>query len=47
MSYRLSKNSIETFVGDVFALWLTDDSGLDISQKNITFTAKGDALRRD
>ena len=45
MSYRLSKSSIETFVGDVFALWLTDDSGLDISQKNITFTAQGDALR--
>lgn len=44
MNYRLSSERRATFVGDVFPLWIAEESGADISQKDITFSAKGDGL---
>ena len=44
MNYRLSCESFSTFVGDVFPLWIIEDSGADISQKDIVFSSKDDGL---
>lgn len=44
MNYRLSCKSYSTFVGDVFPLWITEEGGADISQKDIVFSAEGDGL---
>lgn len=44
MIFRLSSERRATFVGDVFPLWITEESGADISKKDITFSAKGDGL---
>ncbi len=44
MTYHLSCESLSTFVGDVFPLWITEESGADISQRSIVFSAEGDGL---
>ena len=44
MNYHLSSERRATFVGDVFPLWIAEESGADISKKDITFSANGDGL---
>lgn len=44
MKYILSKESINTFVGDVFPLWIKEKNGADVSQVNVSFSTEGDGL---
>ncbi len=44
MKYSLSKESVSTFAGNVFPLWLKADDGADISKKDITFSCDESGL---
>lgn len=45
MSYRLSKEKIESFCGDVLPLYLTDGEGNALYFEDVSFRAEGDAVR--
>ena len=44
MKYSLSRESVSTFAGDVFVLFVKEKSGKDISREDIRFTCESDGL---